>query len=106
MDDQTCLCSRDESRMASPDLMALHSAQIETFVRKALSNGSSGGSSGSSGGSGLPEMIGDVKTSEIPGPDFLQVWSLTLFYFVDSLQSKISWKRCIFYQHTFTVCVS
>jgi len=64
--------TRDESRMASPDLVALHSAQIETFVRKALTNGSSGGSSGSSGGSGLPEMIGDVKTSEIPGPDFLQ----------------------------------
>ena len=42
--------------------------EVEAFVKGALTNGQSGSGGG---GGGLPEEIGGVKTSEMPGPEAL-----------------------------------
>ena len=39
-------------------------------------------------------------------PDVEQIWSLTQFYSVDFLQSRIGVKKCIFNKHTIEVCIS
>ena len=39
-------------------------------------------------------------------PDVEQTWSLTQFYSVDFLQSRIGVKKCIFNKHTIEVCIS
>ena len=37
---------------------------------------------------------------------YIQVWSLTQFYSVDSSQSRIGVNKCVFFKRTFKVCVS
>ena len=52
----------------------------------------------------LLAVDGDAPLDQLEGGG--QDWSLTQLYSVDFSQSRISFKKCVFYKRTIKVCVS
>ena len=57
-------------------------------------------------GGALGGFFGLFSSSIAPHQTHVQVWSLTQFYSVDFLNSRINGKKCIFNKCTFKVCVN